>query len=388
MRTGVFGGSFDPPHEGHLLAAMTALEMAGLDRVLLLPCGDVPNAGEIRASSGDRVAMLEIMASDYPDLSVCTLEADCKERTPTYKTMKALKKMYPEDELFWILGADKLLGLPNWKNADKLFELCHFLVLPRGDFPAEELAKKVRQAGASITVLPMGKVPCSSREVQEAVARYEEPQGLSRRVAAYIAENGLYHDPAMEKRVREMMTEKRFRHTLGVRKQAVLLADLHGIPLQKAALAALLHDCAKCLPFEDMKAAARAGGVTDPDFFSSPEMLHGPAGAALARQDFGVTDDDVLNAITYHTMGRAWMSPLELCIFIADATEPGRRDYPGLQKIRKLSYQSLPKAALLSLLRTRDYVLEQGKAFNPLSEKTIAWLQETTDDGFDRSTGI
>ena len=261
----------------------------------------------------------------------------------------------------------------------------HLLI---GDFPAEELAEKVRQVGASITVLPMGKVPCSSREVQEAVERYEEPQGLSSRVATYIAENGLYHDPAMEKRVREMMTEKRFRHTLGVRKQAVLLAGLHGIPLQKAALAALLHDCAKCRPFVDMKAAARDGGLTDPDFYSSPEMLHGPAGAAIARQDFGVTDDDVLNAITYHTMGRAWMSPLELCIFIADATEPGRRDYPGLQKIRKLSYQSLTRAALLSLLHTRDYVLEQGKAFNPLSEKTIAWLQETADDGFDRSTGI
>ena len=115
--------------------------------------------------------------------------------------------------------------------------------------------------------------------------------------------------------------------------------------------------------------------MTDPDFYSSPEMLHGPAGAALARQDFGVTDEDVLNAITYHTMGRAWMSPLELCIFIADATEPGRRDYPGLETIREKSLESLPAAVLLSLERTKEYVLSQNKSFNPLSEKTIAWLR-------------
>ena len=387
IRTGIYGGSFDPPHEGHLLVAMTALEAAGLDRVLLLPCGDIPCAGRIKAPAADRVRMLELMTDDCPELTVCPLEAEKKERTPTAKTMKALKKLYPEDELFFILGADKLEKLPEWKHAEKLFALCSFLALPRDGLPTEELAKAARRVGASVTVLPMRQVTFSSAAIQEELADYREPNGLSRRVAAYIAENGLYHDPDMEKRVREMMTEKRFRHTLGVRKQAVELAEIHHIPLQKAALAALLHDCAKCLPFEEMQAVARSGGVSEEGFFSSPEMLHGPAGAVLAKREFGVTDEDVLNAITYHTMGRADMSPLELCVFIADATEPGRRDYPGLQRIRRLSRESLPAAALLSLERTRDYVLEQGKTFNPLSEKTIAWLQ-SAQDGFDRKPGI
>ena len=80
IRTGVYGGSFDPPHQGHLLAAMTALEKAGLDRVLLLPCGDIPCAGEIRAPAKDRTAMLALMAEDCRDLEICTLEAEQKER--------------------------------------------------------------------------------------------------------------------------------------------------------------------------------------------------------------------------------------------------------------------------------------------------------------------
>ena len=387
IRTGVYGGSFDPPHQGHLLAAMTALEKAGLDRVLLLPCGDIPCAGEIRAPAKDRTAMLALMAEDCRDLEICTLEAEQKERTPKVKTMKALKKLYPGDDFFLIVGADKLPGLPGWKHADRLFDLCSVLVLPRNGLPAEELADRVRAAGASVTVLPMEGVPISSRKIQEEIGRFAEPAGLDRRVAVYIAENGLYHDRKTEESVRQMMTEKRFRHTLGVRTQAVRLADIHRIPLQKAALAALMHDCAKCLPFEEMKAAAINGGVTDPAFYSSPEMLHGPAGAALAAREFGVTDSDVLNAVTYHTMGRAWMSPLELCIFIADATEPGRRDYPGLQKIRKLSEKSLEAAALMSLLRTREYVHEQGKVFNPLSETTIAWLETILPEDLLRLAG-
>ena len=87
IRTGVYGGSFDPPHQGHLLAAMTALDKAGLDRVLLLPCGDIPCAGEIRASARDRTAMLALMAVDCRYLEICTLEADQRERAPMVKTM-------------------------------------------------------------------------------------------------------------------------------------------------------------------------------------------------------------------------------------------------------------------------------------------------------------
>ena len=375
MRTGIFGGSFDPPHEGHLRAARAALQSGPLDRVLLVPCGDIPNAGKIHVPAGDRVAMLRLLAEGQPGLSVSEVEAGEARRVPTAETMKVLRARYPMDELFFIIGADKLTTLPDWKNARELFSLCSFLVLPRDGLPVLELAENARRRGASVTVLPMEETPVSSGAIQRELALRRDPAGLPDAVAAYIAGRGLYQERETEEKVRSLMTEKRFRHTLGVRTQAVLLAQKHHLPMQKASWAALLHDCAKCLPFEEMTALARSGGVTDPDLLSSPEMLHGPAGAVLARRDFGVDDPDVLNAIAYHTMGRAGMSPLEMCIFVADATEPGRREYPGLQELRELSYRDLPAAVLLSLACTRRYVEEQGKPFNPLSEKTIAWLE-------------
>ena len=375
IRTGIYGGAFDPPHEGHLLAARTALVSGRLDRVIFLPCADTPNFGKVFAAARDRVRMLELLTADEPRFSVSSLEAEAGRPVPTAESMAFFRREYPEDQLYFILGADKLEKLPRWTDARKLFSLCGFMALPRDGADMQKLTDGVRRAGADITFLPMREASVSSSRIQEALAAFRDPEHLPGPAAAYIAAEGLYHDHAMEERVQALMTEKRFRHTLGVRTQGVMLAQRHGLSLQKAALAALLHDSAKCLPFDEMKKLARAGGITDENLLSSPEMLHGPAGAVLAERDFGVTDPDVLNAIAYHTMGRACMSPLEMCIFVADATEPGRRDYPGLETIREKSLESLPAAVLLSLERTKEYVLSQNKPFNPLSEKTIVWLR-------------
>ena len=108
---------------------------------------------------------------------------------------------------------------------------------------------------------------------------------------------------------------------------------------------------------------------------SSGAMLHGPVGAYVAKTQFGVRDEDVLNAIRNHTVGRPGMSKLELCIFVADATEENREDYEGLDDLRFLAEKSLPAAALHSIRLTKKYLEETGKPFYPIVNDTIHYLE-------------
>ena len=375
MQVGIFGGCFDPPHRGHLAVAEAALRSAGLDQVAIIPAA-VASAKEhgIVASAADRLNMCRLCFGSEPHFTISEAEVRRNEWVPTIMTVERLKKQqYRNDQLTLIIGADKLASLPQWRRFEDLIRLCDILVFPRdgADIPAH--VDQLRAMGARIRVMDIPEAPGASRAVQDALSRYENPLELTDEVTAYIAERWLYLDKSILS-AEKLMTPKRWQHTLGVRKQAVEYAVLHHISPIHAALAALLHDSAKCLPFEVMLSYAHEAGITDPTFLSSPAMLHGPVGAYVARKQFSITQPDVLNAITYHTVGRAEMSKLEMCIFVADATEPGRDQYPGLKRLRRLAQRSLEAAVLLSLNLTKQHLLVTGKPFNPISDATVRWI--------------
>ena len=190
-----------------------------------------------------------------------------------------------------------------------------------------------------------------------------------------MAEHGLYQPDFLPK-LRGMMNPHRFEHTLGVRREAVRLAHLHGLPVQRAALAGLLHDCAKGMPLKEMRRIAVNERLTEDEaVLSSTALLHAPVGAYLAQTEFGIRDEDVLNAIRSHTVGRVGMSRLEMCIFVADATEAGREDYEGLIELRRLADFSLPAAVYYSLQLTQDYLKKNNRAFDASSLRTMAYLK-------------
>ena len=198
---------------------------------------------------------------------------------------------------------------------------------------------------------------------------------MERPVLRYMAERGLYQKDFSLK-LRLMMNPRRFQHTLGVRQEAVRLADKYGLPMQKASLAGMLHDCAKGMTAREMEAIARKHSLMpDESMLSSGALMHGPVGAYLAKKQFGVTDEEVLNAIRSHTVGRPGMTMLELCIFVADATEPNREDYEGLQEIRALAEISLPAAALKSMQYTQAFLERTGRPFFPVVLETMKDLE-------------
>lgn len=373
LKVGVLGGTFDPVHEGHLNLARQALALGGLDRVVLFPMAR-PAHRQAVASPEARYEMCRLAIEGMNGLALSDAGMQPSVRY-TADTLGALGREYPGAKLSFILGADKLPSLPYWHGAEKLFAQCDFLCFPRPGISTDEAMEKARQAGARVQMLPVACSPYSSTLIRAQTAQYEDAAGVPKKVLCYMAQQGLYQ-PDFLPRLKGMMNPRRFRHTLGVRKEAVRLAALHGLPIQKAALAGLLHDCAKGMPLPVMQQIATENHlVQDPDMLSSGAMLHGPVGAHVARQKFGVQDDEVLRAIRNHTIGRPGMSQLELCIFVADATEENREDYKGLKQIRRLSQISLAAAALKSLMLTQEYLEKNNRIFFPAAQDTAKELE-------------
>nr|WP_300837120.1 bis(5'-nucleosyl)-tetraphosphatase (symmetrical) YqeK [uncultured Acetatifactor sp.] len=164
---------------------------------------------------------------------------------------------------------------------------------------------------------------------------------------------------------------KRFEHTLGVEYTAAALAMRYDCDVRKAQIAGLLHDCAKCLTDEKRLSICRKHKIPITTVEKkNPFLLHAKVGAYLARNKYGIKNQDILNAICNHTTGRQNMSTLEKIVFIADYIEPGRTHAPNLAEIRKLAFVDLDKAFLRILEDTLDYLNDTGGDIDPMTEET------------------
>ena len=179
--------------------------------------------------------------------------------------------------------------------------------------------------------------------------------------------------------VRGRLSDKRYEHTLNVRKMAVKLAKRYGVDEDKAALAALLHDSAKEISKDEMRAIMRAhpelaeGGEERPT-----PVWHGICAAILARTEWGVEDEAVLSAIACHTAGKPGMSRLDKIVYLADMSSK-ERDWPGVNKLRKLELKDLDLAMLAALRQTNDFVLSQGKPLDPMSKAAYDEIKAEVD---------
>lgn len=166
--------------------------------------------------------------------------------------------------------------------------------------------------------------------------------------------------------VEKRLPEKRRRHTYGVRDTAVLLAERYGADPKKAELAALCHDLYRYVEGAELADYVREFHLPE-RYLTSPNLAHSKIAAAVMKRDFGIEDEDLLNAVSYHTTGRAGMSLLEKIVFLADAIEPGR-DYPGVGELRKTAEENLDSAVLQSLEGTIRFL---EREHTPIDEDTI-----------------
>jgi predicted HD superfamily hydrolase involved in NAD metabolism len=167
---------------------------------------------------------------------------------------------------------------------------------------------------------------------------------------------------------------KRVQHILGVEQMARELALHHQLDVEKAAQAGLMHDLAKYFKPQLLLQMAEAEGLPiDEVDVAAPHLLHADVSAIVARDEFGITDPEILQAIADHTLGRAGMSPLSCIVFLADTLEAGRGDAPELQALRELSYQNLTQAVWRTCDYSLQYLLSTRCLIHPRTIRTRNW---------------
>jgi nicotinate-nucleotide adenylyltransferase len=192
MRLGIFGGTFNPIHLGHLIIAQESLSQFQLDKIIFVPSAIPPHKSlRVLAPAKHRLQMTKLAISGNPQFAVSDLELKRKEKSYTIETIKTFKKIFgPQTELNFIIGSDALLEIYTWKNADELFDLCWFLVAPRAGFDINLLDMKSKKR---VKLIAMEPVNISASEIRNRISnqlpfRYFLPE----KVYKYLLETSVY----------------------------------------------------------------------------------------------------------------------------------------------------------------------------------------------------
>ena len=173
----------------------------------------------------------------------------------------------------------------------------------------------------------------------------------------------------LQKQMKEELSEDRYEHTLGVLYTAESLAMRYGVDMTKAAVAGLLHDCAKCIPNAQKIKLCKKHDIEISEMEEKyPSLLHAKLGAYMAEKAYGVSDPEILSAIKWHTTGKPDMSMLDIIIYMADYIEPNRDKAPNLKQIRKLCFENIEEALYQVLEGTLAYLSDRPDMIDPMTK--------------------
>ena len=390
MRIGIYGGTFNPPHLGHLRAAQYAVEALKLDKMLVIPDRIAPHKPLPAGSPdpGQRLEMVKLCFAGSDKIRVSDIELQREGPSYTWQTIEQLHEMYPDDQLVLMMGTDMFLSFLNWREPEKILAHASLGVYYRGDKDEREAVEKqlqvLRGMGAQAELVNNPVLQVSSTDLRRMLILGCAQDFLHPAVADYIQANGLYDtgknrkglsEAELEKEVIALLKPSRVAHVLGCRQTAVELARLYGADEEDAARGALLHDVTKALDGPLQLTLCRSYGTILDDFYeSNPKTLHAYTGSLAAKWIFG-ENQAVVDAIASHTTGKADMNVLEAILYVADYMEPNR-DFPGVEQLRSLAYTDIYKALKLGLQMTLDMLRAQGREISPGSQQAMAWLEE------------
>ena len=388
QRIGIYGGTFNPVHIGHIRAAKYALEALELSKLLLIPNRTTP----CKQQSADtidpqhRLEMLRIAASGCEKMEVSDMELTREGISYTDQTIRQLRCEYPDAQLILLLGADMFLSFHNWKNADWILSHAQLGVFCRGGrkeaAQLQDQKERLEAMGAVVRLLDNPVTDISSTQLRRLLVFRCASAFLPDGVEAYIREHGLYDTDKdyrnlpmdrLEEVVVGLLNPNRVAHVLGCRDTAAELARYWGADETDAARAGLLHDITKAIDGPLQLTLCSAYGTILSDFgYKYPKTLHALTGSLVADRIFG-ENEAVVSAICSHTTGKADMNLLEKIIYVADYMEPNR-DFPGVEKLRELAFRDMDAALRLGLEMTLEHLKRQGNEVSPESREALAWL--------------
>ena len=390
MKIGIYGGSFNPPHLGHLAAAESAARYLELDRLMLIPAG-IPPHKQLSADAPapvHRLAMTRLMGAQIEldtliPVEVSDMELTREGKSYTSDTLRLLHERYPDAELWLLMGTDMFLTFHLWHAPEEIVRHAGLCAFGRTERDGEEvfapqrafLGEKFPDCRIVTMTLP-NLVEISSTELRAGMVSGESEKMLAPQVYGYILREHLYGTnldlkhltiPQLRPIALSYLKAKRCAHVLGTAATAVKLAEKYGADAHRAEVAGLLHDCTKKLSMaEQLALCERYGIVLDELEKKALKLLHAKTGAALARDVFGV-DDEIYNAILWHTTGKPGMTVLEKVIYLADFIEP-TRDFPGVDTLRRTVWEDLDYGLLMGLEMTVEEMQEMG---SPIHVNTL-----------------
>lgn len=345
MKIGIFGGSFDPIHRSHVRVIEESLRQLHLDKILVMPTANNPWKVSSGANKQQRLEMLNIALNRYQKVKICRYEIDqnTDDKNYTIDTIKHLKEVYPNDQLFFIMGMDQASLFHKWLGAKELSELVQLVVFDRIGYQINDNLKKYNFIHLDLI---------ASDDASNSI-RNGSLHALNPEVLKYIVNNGIY----LESIIKNKMSLKRYNHTVSMANLAKEIAKANDIDETKAYVAGMLHDIAKEMPHDQ---ALELMEKYYPQHIDKAEPIwHQWLSEYIVKTEYLVDDQEILQAIRHHTTASLNMSKLDMCIYVADKYDPSR-DYDSSKEI-ELCKQDVVLGFIACLQDFYDFSKKKGR---------------------------
>lgn len=367
MKIAIFGGAFDPFHTEHKKIITACKSELGVDRVIVVPSYSPPHKACKISPYDDRYAMVKAGTADLDYVTIDNIEKERNKVNPTSTVLPLLKAKYPCEELFFVIGGDSMVHFHTWIYPEIIAKNATLAVVARSG--VNGLAQAIKDAekkyNAKIILLNFVGEEVSSSVIKASVELGLEPQNLQKEVIDIIAERGLYTQfKDIISKLKSNIPEKTFLHVSSTALYAMRFVTKLKLNYEKVFLACILHDCTKHLKLD-------CDGVPAP-------VVHQFTGADCAKNEYGIVDEDILNAIRYHTSGKPGMTALEQLVYVADMLEP-RRHYDGVEILRSELDKDFDKGFYKSVEAAMAKLKEDKNQIYPLTKSCLAYYTINKD---------
>lgn len=369
-------------HLGHIWTARLVRDELGLDKLFMVAASDPPHKPDPnRLAASVRYRMLDMALNGEDRIFPSDVEIKREGKSYTVDTLAYFKGQYRGAKLFLIVGGDMLENFPQWREPENILRMASLAAVGRPDEVRDMRAIAdgiMDRFGGEVILSEYCGPDISSTEVRRRMFEAEPVDALVPwAVERYMYENALYMPKELidvKNRLSAVIRKKRLCHTMMTCCEAVKLAAHYGADTKKARLAAMLHDCIK-LPNKELLEYCdeRFIDVSEEERLN-PYLIHSRLGAALASEEYGVADPEVISAIRSHTLGRVGMTLMDKIIYVADKIEP-TRDFEGVQEMRETAYRDINKAMLMVMQHSADYTAASGRKVNPATRAVMDCIE-------------
>lgn len=357
-RIGVFGGSFNPIHEGHVSFLQQIKVKFDLDEILLVVCKDALHKHVNLVDKLQRFEMCRLATKHLNYVKVSNLEFEIDRQGRSVYTLKKIKQQNPESQLFLIVGFDSFLKISTWHRFEDILNLATIVSGYSNELELKQMKAVIQLNKFNALLTKVSVIKCHSTMIRIKLAQGLKCSSfLNVEVENYIKNKKLYCDEnalvlECENVCKNMVSEKRFYHCLMVAQAAVNLAVIYGENEKFAQIAGLLHDVVKQQSNEKLLEIFNMEGIGFNDLSvvdrHNFKLWHAPAGAIYCRKVLGLEIKSILSAIACHTTGKAGMTKFEKIVYIADNVSADRKG-AVVEAERELAYKNLDEALFFHL---------------------------------------